>query len=120
MSENNGQSAVTALAPPDVRGTQIEQYGQRAEVQEIVDRLLALHPASDEVGPAGMKSVAQLAVLSGASPLPGTNEIHVWKNKRTGKIQTTLGINYFRRRARELGGVFWSSRPRQMNPKERT
>jgi len=109
-----------ALAPieVDVSGTCIEHYGGRSEVRELGDRLMALHPAAAEVGQAGLRAVAQLAILSGASPLPGTNEIHVWKNK-AGIIQTTLGINYFRRRARELGGIFWRSHPRQMNVKER-
>ena len=122
----NGPDTATALAPVDSapadfhsEGTQLEQFGQRTEIRELVSRLLLLHPAAAEVGQAGMRAVAQLAIYSGASPLPGTNEIHVWKNNK-GVIQTTLGINYFRRRAQQMGGVFWKIRPQQMNVKERT
>lgn len=124
MTEKDNTSepeTATALAPVaiDVQGTHIEQYGGREEVRELVERLLFLHPAAADVGRVGMWAVAQLAVLSGASPLPQTNEIHVWKNNK-GVIQTTLGINYFRRRAQQMGGIFWKIRPQQMNVKERT
>jgi hypothetical protein len=101
------------------KGTALENYRDRDEVRELAQRLLSLHPAAKEVGQAGMTAVAQLALLVGASPLPGTNEIHVWLNEKTGKVQFALGINYFRRRAQELGGILWKVQPRQMRDDER-
>lgn len=100
-----------------VNGTSLEVYRDRNEVRELAQRLLSLHPAASEVGQAGMFAVAQLALMIGASPLPGVNEIHVWKTGN--KIQFQLGINYFRRMAQELGGVIWHTQPRQMNDRER-
>jgi len=101
----------------NVNGTALESYQSRDEVRELADRLLSLHPAAGEVGKPGMIAVAQLALLVGASPLPGTNEIHVWKSGQ--KIQFQLGINYYRRKADEQGGVLWSLQPRQMRDDER-
>lgn len=48
--------------------------------------------------------------------MPSTNEIHVWKAK--GRVTVDLGINYFRRRARELGGLLWDYEPRIMTDRE--
>lgn len=100
-----------------VNGTSLEAYQSRDEVRELTDRLLSLHPAASEVGKGGMLAVAQLALLVGASPLPGTNEIHVWKSGS--KIQFQLGINFYRRKAQERGGVLWEIQPRQMRDDER-
>ena len=107
----------TAIAPIDVSGTQIERYGQRAVVRELMSRLLMLHPAASDVGESGMLAVAQLAVLVGANPLPSTNEIHVWMDPRKG-VTVDLGINYFRRRGNELGGIYWAEEPRIMTDAE--
>jgi hypothetical protein len=101
----------------EVESTAIEEYGRRPVVRELAGRLLNLHPAAAEVGPEGMLAVAQTAVLIGANPLPGTNEIHVFQDK--GKVHIDLGINYFRRRSRELGGVLWRRKPGPMNDVER-
>ncbi len=100
----------------DVRGTALELYGGRELVRELTGRLLGLHSAAREVGEPGMKAVAQLAILVGANPLPSTNEIHVWV--QGGKIMIDLGINYFRRRANELGGIYWVDEPRIMSEAE--
>jgi hypothetical protein len=100
-----------------VDGTAIERYQNREVVREMADRLMALHPSAEEVGTMGMRAAAQLAVLVDASPLPSTNEIHVWMDK--GKISVALGINYYRRKAEEWGGVLWLIQPRQMRQQER-
>lgn len=112
------QAAKTALAHKviDVKGTEIERYGQRDVVRELTSRLLSLHPAARDVGEPGMLAVAQLAVLVGANPLPSTNEIHVWVDR--GRVTVDLGINYFRRRGNELGGVYWVDDPRLMTEAE--
>ena len=72
-----------------VSGTALENFRDRDEVRELAQRLLSLHPQAKEIGISGMTAVAQLALLVGASPLPGTNEIHVWKSGD--KIQFQLG-----------------------------
>lgn len=113
---SNNSKAMIAT-PIDVLGTQLERYGQRDVVRELMSRLLMLHPSADEVGEGGMLAVAQLAVLVGANPLPSTNEIHVWKDKK-GNIVIDLGINYFRRRGNELGGLYWVEQPRMMTETE--
>lgn len=102
-----------------VNGTSLEVYRDRDEVLELTDRLLSLHPEAKSVGKAGMIAVAQLALLVGASPLPGTNEIHVWYNKKQDIVQFQLGINFYRRKAQERGGVLWDIQPRQMRDDER-
>jgi hypothetical protein len=107
------------IIPVDVTGTQIEQYGQREIVRELVSRLMLFHPAAKEVGEPGMLAAAQLAVLIGASPLPGLNEIHIWKDPKTGNVIVQPGINYDRRRGNDLGGVFWVDDPRPMTIDER-
>jgi hypothetical protein len=100
-----------------VNGTALEVYHDRDEVRELAQRLLSLHPAASEVGQEGMFAIAQLALMINASPLPGVNEIHVWKSGQ--KVQFQLGINYFRRMADEGGGVLWQTKPRQMTDRER-
>jgi len=102
----------------DVKGTALEVYGSRAAIREMVDRLMAFHPAAGEVGKEGMLGAAQLAFLVGASPLPSVNEIHVWKDKDD-RTCIHLGVNYYRRRAHELGGVYWIDEPRAMTDEER-
>lgn len=99
-------------------GSAIARYGQRDEVGELVSRLMSLHPQAHEVGETGMMAVAQTAVLLGANPLPGANEIHVWKDTK-GKICFQLGVGYYRRKSQEWGGVLFQIRPRQMRDDER-
>lgn len=94
----------------------LTQYAPNSTLEQLVDRILAIHPAAKEVGKDGMRLVAQTAILMGASPLPGTNEIHVWKQGN--KINVTLGINYWRRRAVAKGFAF-VQQPRPMNTEER-
>ena len=98
-------------------GTALEAYGSTQAVGHLVDRLMMLHSAAPDVGRPGMRAVASLAIMIGANPLPGAGEIHVWKDK--GKIGVDLGIFFYRRRADELGGVFWVIKPRPMTDEER-
>lgn len=102
-----------------VKGTSLEVYQDRDEVRELAHRLLSLHPEAKTVGSAGMTAVAQLALMVGASPLPGTNEIHVWYNKKRDIVQFALGINFYRRKSEERGSVLWQTQPRQMREDER-
>lgn len=100
----------------NVDGTALEIYSGRAEVRELALRLMRLHPAASEVGDAGMLATAQLALMVGANPLPGTNEIHVWKHGHRTVIN--LGVNYHRRKGKEAGGWLWQIKPRRMTPEE--
>lgn len=100
-----------------VRGTALENYADRSVVRELMNRLMAFHPAHEEVGESGMLMAAQIAILMGASPLPGTNEIHIWMEK--GKPKVEAGINYWQRRGDQKGGVLWDIEPRPMSLSER-
>lgn len=106
----------TALAVTDNGDMALQHFGARGEVRELGDRLMKMHPAASEVGEPGMRAVAQLALMLGANPLPGANEIHVWKGNRG--TQMSLGINYWRRKAEEWGGVLYAISPRLMRPDE--
>lgn len=103
---------------PTVQGTALQMYGERTIMRELVDRLMAFHPAANEVGVKGMRAVAQLAITLGCSPLPGTNEVHVWLAPKKYKdergnwqsrevLVVQPGINYHERRAAMYGGVEW-------------
>ncbi len=104
--------------------TALLAYGERDDVREIADRLMALHPASQEVGKKGMQAVAQLAIMCGANPLPGAGEIYVWVDNK-GKIVVFLGVAYYRRIASQKDTVMWAfndrqtGQPRPMTPEER-
>lgn len=86
-------------------------------VREFADTLYLMHPAAKEVGIEGMRTVAQLSLVTGANPLPGTNGIHAWVSK--GKICIQFGIGYWRGKAEEAGGVLWIDRVRPMTEAER-
>ena len=58
----------------------LQAYGQRAEIEEISSRLMELHPNAQQLGQPVMTAVAQLAIISGANPMPMSGEIWAWKN----------------------------------------
>ena len=95
----------------------IARYQDREEVRELADRLLKMHPAAAEVGENAMRAAAQLALLLGANPLPGVNEMHIWRDNK-GRNCMSLGINFWRRMAQDWGGVLYEVRPRLMRPDE--
>lgn len=119
MTEAEAEEEQRAVVVRDlnVTGTQLAQYGQREVVVELAKRMMMLHPQAKEVGKSAMMAVAQLAILIGANPLPNTNEIHVGKSQ--GRVFIDIGINFYERRARELGGILWVVKPRTMNAGER-
>ncbi len=84
---------------------------------KLADALMAMHPAAKEVGVEGLRTVAQLALLTGANPLPGTNGIHIWRDKN-GKICHAFGMGFWRAQADLAGGLLWIIRPRLMTPDE--
>ena len=93
------------------------RYQDREEVRELGNRLLKMHPAAAEVGEPAMLAAAQLALLLGANPLPGVNEMHIWRDNK-GRNCMSLGINFWRRMAQDWGGVLYEVRPRLMRPDE--
>lgn len=99
-----------------VADTQLAAYADRDLVRELAYRLMKFHPAAKEVGQDAMLAAAQLAIVMGASPLPGTNEIHIYRDNRGVTVQP--GINYWRRRATQYGGIHWIIRPRPMTDDE--
>lgn len=103
-----------------VNGTQLAAYADRDVVRELMERVMGFHPviakmkrhnpqAANETG----LRVAQLAILLGASPLPGLNEIHVYDDGRA-----EVGINYWERRGEQKGGVMWDYESRPMTRQE--
>ena len=108
-----------ALVVSNGNGPALAHYQGREEVRELGDRLMKMHPAAGEVGADAMRAAAQLALLLGANPLPGVNEIHIWRDNK-GRNCMSLGINFWRRKAEEWGGVLYEVRPRLMRPDEAT
>lgn len=96
----------------------IAAYGNREEVREITDRLMAMHPEATTVGKDVMRTVAQLAIMRGANPLPTAGEIWVWQDWG-GKVNMTMGIAYYRRIASSKDTVLWLDEPRLMTDLER-
>ena len=91
--------------------------GDDNSLQTVTDRLMALHPAAEEVGKAGMRLVAQLAIMTGANPLPTSGEVWVWKDRD--RLVVDLGVAYYRRMARKNDEIFWVEEPRPMTDAER-
>lgn len=102
-----------------IESNKLQAYGDREEVREITDRLMAMHPASGEVGVAGMRAVAQLALMSNANPLPTAGEIYVWVDR--GRVVVDFGIAYYRRISKQKDTVIWigGQEPRPMTQQER-
>lgn len=88
------------------------------KIVQLGDNLMGVHPAAKEVGKLGMRTVAQLALMTGANPLPGTNGIHVWVDKK-GKLCIQFGMGFWRGKIEEAGGFIWVDRPRPMTDEER-
>ena len=106
-----------ALIVSSSNGAALAQYQDREDVRELGNRLLKMHPAAAEVGESAMLAAAQLALLLGANPLPGVNEMHIWKDGK-GRNCMSLGINFWRRKSEEWGGILYEVRPRLMRPEE--
>ena len=87
-------------------------------VVEFADTLMGVHPNAQEIGIRGMRTVAHLALITGAHPLPGTNGIHAWRDKK-GYLCIQFGIGFWRQQGTLAGGILWISRPRPMTDEER-
>lgn len=103
----------------DETPTALAQWAEAPQqAWSLADALMGMHPAAKEVGVEGMRTAAQLAILTGANPLPGTNGIHVWRDK-DGRICHTFGIGFWRGEADRAGGLLWIIQPRFMTDDER-
>lgn len=103
----------------------IAAYGNSAQMRAMVERIMQIHPGiaviarkSPDKGIKAASLAAQFAIAAGASPIPSTNEIHVWVDNRD-NLNVDLGINYWRRKADEGGGVWYVVKPRPMTEEER-
>lgn len=114
MNENGNEQSLL-----NVNGTALASYGERAEVRELAARMMKFHPAYKDVGETGMIAVAQLAILSGANPLPTAGEIYAWIDWR-GDLVAMLGIAYWRRKAREVDAPIWFVDTEDRNPDRRS
>lgn len=92
---------------------------------ELAKEIMTFHPSYGQLhrqlGEAqaknAMMTVAQIALMTGASPIPSTNEIHCWVQGK--QLTISLGLNYFRRKAREKArGIFFKVKPRPMTASE--
>lgn len=90
----------------------------RTMVLRLADTLMGIHPAATEIGKVGMRTVAQLAIATGANPLPGTNGIHAWIDNKN-KLCIQFGIGFWRSLVEVSGGMVWEIKPRPMTKEER-
>lgn len=114
----------TALAIQDADYTNgdLMPLGTLMNQEQIItlgDNLMGVHPAAKDIGKVGMRTVAQLAIMTGANPLPGTNGIHPWIDNK-GKLCIQFGIGFWRGEVEKRGGMIWVDRPRLMTDDERT
>lgn len=114
--ESNG----SALATYDYDETSVQRFSSLMDQELIVqlgDNLMGVHPQAQEIGKLGMRTVAQLAIVTGANPLPGTNGIHAWRDSK-GKLCIAFGIGFWRARLEDAGGLLWVTPPRRMSEDE--
>jgi hypothetical protein len=110
----NSETGLVTIDTSAYAGRPIE----RDLVVEFGDTLMGVHPNAQEIGIRGMRTVAHLALITGAHPLPGTNGIHAWRDKK-GYLCIQFGIGFWRQQGTLAGGILWISRPRPMTDEER-
>lgn len=122
--------------------SQLAPYGDKSVLNELVYRVMDFHPdvraMKGEHGEDAARQyaiqIAQTAILMGASPLPGLNEIHAWREIKKKKIvdrgkeqwisyeiiRVGPGKNYWARRGVQVaGGIHWIISPRAMSKAEK-
>jgi hypothetical protein len=105
-----------------IPATSIDSFGSIDVVQDVLNRLLKLHPQAEQIGAVGLKAISQIAIAIGANPLPGCNEIHAWVDtKKNGEreLKICIGYNYYNRIAELNGGIMWHIQPRYMTVDEK-
>ena len=101
-----------------VEETRLRAYGDRAEMREMVYRLIKSRHPANALGINALISVAQIALATGAKPLHGLGELYVWQ-EYTGALCWQLGYRWWERRAIEQGGVSWMHPPARMHDDQR-
>lgn len=98
---------------------QFEPIIDRGMVVRLAETLEGVHPAAQEIGTRGLRTIAQLALATGVNPLPGGgNGLHAWRDNK-GRLAIQFGIGFWRQLASEAGGILWQDRPRPMTQAER-
>lgn len=121
VKEQNGNGGALIAVESDVDVAEIQGFNSLLDqemIKRMGDNLMGVHPSAQEIGTRGLRTVAQLALMTGANPLPGTNGIHAWRDNK-GNLQIAFGIGFWRGQAEQEGGIVWIDRPRPMSDLER-
>lgn len=65
-------------------------YGDSDDVKGLTTRLQYMLPNADKLGTKGVALVAQVAVMHGLDPLPGSDHLYAWKDDK-GNINVVVG-----------------------------
>lgn len=96
-------------------------YGNEDDLYALAQRIMDVHSFAEEMGEEGCLYMAQIALATGARPLPEElGEIPVWRDKKTGELIFMLGFPYFVRVMESHGGGVWWPTARSMSKEERT
>ena len=91
-------------------------YGETEEVKDLTKRLEFMLPNAQEIGSKGVAMLAQIAVAHGLDPLPGSDHVYAWIDKK-GKLLVAIGYKGLLHLARQQVQFTHQSRP--MTPAER-
>lgn len=91
-------------------------YGETEEVKDLTKRLEFMLPNAQEIGSKGVAMLAQIAVAHGLDPLPGSDHVYAWIDKK-GKLLVAIGYKGLLHLARQQVQFTHQSRP--MTPDER-
>ncbi len=89
----------------------IVAYGDSDEVKQLAGRLQAFLPNSKELGKTGLHLVAQVAILHGLDPMPGSDHLYAWYDKKKGELVVTIGYKGLIHLARRELAFTHTSRP---------
>lgn len=90
-------------------------YGDSKDVKGLATRLQVMLPNAEEIGTLGVTLMAQIAIMHGLDPLPGSDHIYAWKqfDKKTGTkvLKTVIGYKGLLALARREVRFTYESRP---------
>lgn len=94
----------------------LARYGDSDDVKGLTTRLQYMLPNADKLGTKGVALVAQVAIMHGLDPLPGSDHLYSWKDDR-GNINVVVGYKGLLHLARKQ--VRFTHVSRAMNDEER-
>lgn len=111
--ESGGALQIVGMVDPTIAG-------------RLAVGLMEFHPKAKAAGPAVMLAVANLAMATGANPLPGANGIHLFEQKKKDEktdvwsvtFTPMLGKGFWEGELQINGGIVWFFRPRPMTEEE--